>query len=192
MRKVLLEKFFISSPIGFLELCIRQNQLCSVSRLNEKAVKKFLKSSGVYSNSFQVVNESLSYIIDVDSQKVLRQQKLSSLARFSNKQMKDYFKGSLKKFDIPLLMKGTDFQKKVWRSLQKIRWGKTKTYKQLAEELKVPEGARAVGNCCAKNPFLIVIPCHRVLSKKGLGGFSLGLKTKRQLLTLEKIDTDLV
>ena len=191
MRRILLEKFFISSPIGFLEFCIRQNRLCSVSKLNGKAVKQFLRKSGICSDSFQAVNERLSYIIDVDSQEVLKQKKLSSFARFSKNQMKGYFKGGLKQFDIPLLMKGTDFQKKVWRSLQKIQWGKTKTYKQLAEELKVPKGARAVGNCCARNPFLIVVPCHRVLSKKGLGGFALGLQTKRRLLSLEKIYTDL-
>ena len=101
-------------------------------------------------------------------------------------QLEKYFKGELKSFDIPLLERGTDFQKKVWQAIRKIPWGKTITYRQLALQIKIPGGARAVGNACAKNPLLIVTPCHRVLSQKAYGGFALGLKVKKQLLFLEQ------
>ena len=179
-----LEAFFMSSPIGLLELCIRQNRLYSISKSNQKTIKQTMEKLRL---SPRLIDKNLSFIVDCNSKKCLKAQKISSLAHFSKKQMEDYFKGDLKKFSIPLFMRGTAFQKKVWRSLQNIPWGKTKTYGQLAEELEVPGGSRAIGNCCAKNPFLIIVPCHRVLSQKGLGGFALGLKAKKQLLSLEKI-----
>lgn len=182
---ICLEKFFISSPIGFLEICVKQNRLYSVSKVNQKAVKQLFKQSNSKSFFLKAVDKNLSYIFDPDSQKTVKKQKLSPFARKIKQQFKSYFKGHLKSFAIPLYIKGTDFQKKVWKSLQKIPWGKTKTYGQLARQLNIPKGSRAIGNSCAKNPFLIVVPCHRVLSQKGLGGFALGLKAKKQLLSLE-------
>lgn len=117
---------------------------------------------------------------------IIRKKTLSPLARKIKRQLKQYFEGQLKQFDIPLLMKGGNFQKKVWRSLQKIPYGQTRTYSELAGQLGSPKGSRAVGGCCGKNPFLIVVPCHRVVAKNGLGGFALGLKAKKQLLSLEQ------
>ena len=73
-------------------------------------------------------------------------------------------------FDIKLNANGTAFQKKVWKELQKIPEGKTVTYGELAQRLKT--SARAVGNACRNNPLPIVIPCHRVVSKTGLGGYA--------------------
>ena len=74
----------------------------------------------------------------------------------------------------------------MWQALQKIPYGKTITYGELALKLGYPKGARFIGQCCAKNPCLILVPCHRVLSQKGLGGFALGLKAKKRLLSIEK------
>ena len=110
----------------------------------------------------------------------------SGLAKSISRQIELYFAGKLTKFKIPLYKRGADFQKKVWHRLQKIPWGQTKKYSQIARELKKPKAYRAVGNSCGKNPFLIVVPCHRVLSRSGLGGFALGLKTKKYLLNLEQ------
>ena len=176
------EQFFISSPLGVLEVCVRQNRLYSVSKLSQKAL------SGIKSKVSKTVDKNLSYFFSSDSKKFIRQN-ISPFGRLVKSQIRDYFKGQLKEFDIPLSDRGTVFQKKVWKSLQKIPFGKTKTYGQLALQLKTPKGSRAVGNCCAKNPFLLVVPCHRVLSQKGLGGFALGLKAKKQLLFLERAGT---
>ena len=84
---------------------------------------------------------------------------------------------------------GTEFQIKVWRELSKIPFGETRTYKEVAEAIGHPQSSRAVANACAKNPFPIEIPCHRVIrSDGGLGGYSGlgGVTKKKQLLINEK------
>ena len=110
----------------------------------------------------------------------------SPLACKIQEELLAYFKGALTHFNIPLARRGTAFQNCLWRKLKNIAYGKTKTYGQLACELGIPKGARAIGQALASNPFLIVIPCHRVVAKSGLGGFALGLKAKKQLLFLEQ------
>ena len=84
---------------------------------------------------------------------------------------------------------GTEFQIKVWEELSKIPFGETRTYKEVAEAIGHPKSSRAVANACAKNPFPIEIPCHRVIrSDGGLGGYSGlgGVTKKKQLLINEK------
>ena len=84
---------------------------------------------------------------------------------------------------------GTEFQIKVWKELSKIPFGETRTYKEVAEAIGHPKSSRAVANACAKNPFPIEIPCHRVIrSDGGLGGYSGlgGVTKKKQLLINEK------
>lgn len=83
---------------------------------------------------------------------------------------------------------GTDFQKEVWRVLCQIPYGKTLTYKQIAEKIGKPRASRAVGGACGANELPIIVPCHRVIaSSGGLGGFSGGLKLKKFLLRLEGV-----
>jgi methylated-DNA-[protein]-cysteine S-methyltransferase len=97
-----------------------------------------------------------------------------------------YFDGTLTEFDLPLNPAGTAFQRKVWRAMSAIPYGRTKTYGDLAKSLR--SVARAVGGACGANPIPIIIPCHRVLaSNGGLGGYSGdgGLDTKAALLKLE-------
>jgi len=102
-------------------------------------------------------------------------------------QLKKYLKGELKNFDCPLDMKGTSFEKKVWLALKRIPYGKTRSYKDIAESIGHPKAFRAVGNANGSNPLPLILPCHRVIeSNGGLGGFGHGLKIKRQLLHLEK------
>ena len=85
-------------------------------------------------------------------------------------------------------MKGSEFQKQVWLELQKIPYGSTKSYKDIAEKIGKSKSQRAVGQACNKNNILIIIPCHRVISKNGdLNGFSCGLDIKEKLLSLEKM-----
>ena len=86
-------------------------------------------------------------------------------------------------------LEGTDFQIKVWNELKKISSGETKTYKEIAKILGNPKAARAVANACARNPYPITIPCHRVIrSDGGLGGYSGegGVERKKQLLENEQ------
>ena len=88
--------------------------------------------------------------------------------------------------DIPILLKATPFQKKVLESMKNIPYGKTMSYKQLAQSVGIPKGSRAVGNACGANPLPLYFPCHRVvMSDGGLGGFSGGIQIKKQLLFLE-------
>ena len=85
-----------------------------------------------------------------------------------------------------LLVEGTEFQKKVWEEMQKIPYGKTRTYGELAEKVGNPKGARAVGMACNKNKIPVIIPCHRVVGKNGkLTGFAGGLDIKELLLKIE-------
>ena len=102
-------------------------------------------------------------------------------------QLQDYAKGKLETFDLPLdISLGTPFQQRVWRALQTIPYGQTISYAQLAERIGQPTAYRAVANANGKNPFSIIIPCHRVIaSGGGLGGYTGGLDKKRYLLGIE-------
>ncbi|MBQ4645848.1 MAG: methylated-DNA--[Candidatus Gastranaerophilales bacterium] len=102
------------------------------------------------------------------------------------KQLDEYFEGKRTKFELNISPKGTEFQKKVWAELLKIPYGKTKSYQEIAEAVGKPNAQRAVGSACNKNPILLIIPCHRVISKTGkLTGFACGVDRKEQLLKLE-------
>jgi len=93
----------------------------------------------------------------------------NALAKAAEKQFKAYFKNPDHQFDLPIKPAGTEHQQKVWRSIQAIPVGKTKTYGEIAS--KINSGARAVGTACGANPYPIIAPCHRVVSAQGIGGF---------------------
>lgn len=99
--------------------------------------------------------------------------------------IKSYKKGDFLKFPYKPNPKGTEFQKKVWKAMQKIPYGEVKTYKWIAQVIGKPLAVRAVGNACGANPIPLVIPCHRVVAQNSLGGFSSGLHIKKRLLHLE-------
>jgi methylated-DNA-[protein]-cysteine S-methyltransferase len=102
-------------------------------------------------------------------------------------QLRAYFAGRLRVFDLPLRPEGTPFQKRVWQALRGIPYGQTRTYGQLAHSLGQPTAARAVGAANGKNPLPIVVPCHRVIGGTGaLTGFHGGLRLKEFLLALER------
>jgi methylated-DNA-[protein]-cysteine S-methyltransferase len=102
------------------------------------------------------------------------------------RQLNAYFAGDLRDFDLPLLMKGTPFQIRVWRALQQIPYGETRSYAQQARVVGVPVAVRAVGAANGANPIPIVVPCHRVIGSNGkLTGFGGGLPLKRWLLDHE-------
>ncbi len=101
------------------------------------------------------------------------------------RQLQAYLAGRLEKFDLPLAPTGTDFQKRVYDAMRAIPKGSTRRYGDIAKELNV--AAQPVGQACGSNPIPIFIPCHRVVSGSGLGGFSGlgGVETKIKLLQFE-------
>lgn len=105
-------------------------------------------------------------------------------------QLEEYLQGKRKKFTIKLNPKGTGFQQKVWHELQKIPYGKTVSYGDIATRINNPKAVRAVGGANNKNPIPIIIPCHRVVGKNGsLVGYAGGLEIKKRLLEVEGLHT---
>ncbi|MCO7127632.1 methylated-DNA--[protein]-cysteine S-methyltransferase [Sporolactobacillus shoreicorticis] len=103
------------------------------------------------------------------------------------RQLSEYFNGRRKTFTLPLLMKGTEFQRKVWKALTAVPFGETRSYKDIARAVNNPKGVRAIGMANNRNPIPIVVPCHRVIGANGsLVGYGGGLEVKQFLLTLEK------
>lgn len=101
-------------------------------------------------------------------------------------QLAAYFAGERTAFDVPLELRGTAFQQRVWAALQEIPYGETRTYGQLAAALGAPSASRAVGLANGRNPISIVVPCHRVVGASGsLTGYAGGVERKRALLALE-------
>lgn len=101
-------------------------------------------------------------------------------------ELRAYFAGELREFDLPLALQGTEFQRKVWAALRKIPYGKAISYAELARRVGQPGAARAVGSANGRNSVGIIVPCHRVIAADGtLGGYGGGLDRKRWLLDHE-------
>ncbi|MBC7467498.1 MAG: methylated-DNA--[protein]-cysteine S-methyltransferase [Bdellovibrio sp.] len=137
----------------------------------------------------------LSLLFEGDSVDFLRHYKTYTLIHETNPvielaiaQLQQYFTGDRKDFDLPILLSGTDFQKKVWAELARIPFGKTISYGEQAKNIKAEKAVRAVGTANSKNPLAIIIPCHRVISATGkIGGYAGGIAMKTKLLALEGI-----
>lgn len=108
------------------------------------------------------------------------------LLQRAEKQLLQYFAGERCTFDLPVRMKGTAFQMAAWKALREIPYGETVTYGQQAEMMGHPKACRAVGGANHQNRLLILVPCHRVVAKGGMGGFGAGIEKKLFLLELEK------
>jgi len=109
-----------------------------------------------------------------------------SLLQKAISQLKEYFKGERRDFDLQLAPHGTVFQMKAWRELSKIPYGETISYAEQASRVGDSKKARAVGTANSRNPISIVVPCHRVIAKSGaLSGFGGGVPTKKFLIELE-------
>ncbi len=114
-----------------------------------------------------------------------------SLLNEARRQLTQYASSASYAFNLPLHPQGTDFQQRVWKALQEIPAGQVKTYGELARQLN--SSPRAVGNACRKNPIPLLIPCHRVVSKQGLGGYAgqtegREIRLKMQLLAHEGVE----
>lgn len=147
-----MEKSYLKSVIGILEIICKNNELISL----------------------KVVDKSDLSSIENDFIKTVKYQ------------LEEYFKGKRKTFNIKINPIGSEFQKKVWEELRKIPFGKTRSYSDIAQSIGNKNAQRAVGTACNKNPILIIIPCHRVISKNGtIGGFAYGNNIKQNLLEIE-------
>ena len=114
--------------------------------------------------------------------------KETTLIKTIKTQLGEYFSGKRNNFDIKIYPKGTEFQKKVWDELLNIPYGNAKSYSEIAATIGNKNAQRAIGSACNKNPIMIIIPCHRVISKNGnLGGFAYGNFVKQELLKIENM-----
>jgi len=112
------------------------------------------------------------------------------LLKEAKRQLAQYFRAERRRFDLPIKLTGTAFQKKVWSALGKIPFGRTRTYKEQAASIRSPQAVRAVGRTHGLNPLCIVLPCHRVLGSDGaLTGYAGGLGAKKFLLELEQANS---
>lgn len=152
-----METVYLNHSFGLIEIKSTEQSLASVSFLSKDSV-----SSPPFKTSNPLLNDAI-------------------------KQLNSYFAGKLQQFDLPLEVKGTDFQKKVWSKLLSIPYSETISYGELAREIGSKNYSRAVGMACGKNQHLILIPCHRIIGSKGeITGFAAGVKLKQYLIDLER------
>lgn len=151
--------YSFQSPIGFLTICEQDNQLTRLYLDNQD--RGILQS-----RNFEYHSDFLHEVYH---------------------QLNEYFAGKRKIFDLPVDSKGTAFQKAVWRELQKIPYGETRSYEDIAVAIGNKKAVRAMGQANGRNPIMIVVPCHRVIRKNGdISGFACGVEAKRYLLNLER------
>lgn len=151
----------VDSPVGELKLVASEKGLVAILWQNDKPTRV-----------------PLGEMVEEPKQKVLME---------TERQLREYFAGKRRAFDLPLDMRGTPFQKDVWEALLAIPFGETRSYGELAKKLGSPTASRAVGAANGRNPISIVVPCHRVIGASGkLTGFAGGLDVKARLLELEQ------
>lgn len=155
--------FYFQTPLGMVQARIHDNGIKSLTFIEETSDS------------------------DIPSQPDSMLTKILGLAHRLDKELCEYFSGQRKEFSLPLNPDGTPFQKKVWKTLLEIPFGKTLSYQQQAFRLGDLKSIRAMAHANARNPIAILIPCHRVIGSDGsLTGYAAGLWRKKKLLELEK------
>lgn len=137
----------------------------------------------------QHLNRELKSLTEIRSKSIIEDDKNSKPLASIESELKSYFDGKLVEFHTPIDIDslGTEFQRSVWMEINRIPYGETRTYAQLACNIGKPSSHRAVANACGRNPITVVVPCHRVTASGGkLGGYTGGVEKKIQLLDLEK------
>lgn len=163
--------YFYKSPTGILKIKEKDNYITYLKFISEKENKEHIK--------YEENNEKLK----VENKNVSKPQLIKKL----EKELDEYFLGQRQNFTVPVNPNGTEFQKEVWKALTKIKYGETKSYKDIANIINNPKAYRAVGNANNKNPISILIPCHRVIGSSGkMVGYASGIQNKIYLLNLEK------
>jgi len=158
----------LSFPLGQILLAKTEHGLClahySKTQKNIRQIEEMITKKG-----FTITTDNTAF-------------------KYEHKLFTQYFNGKKVDFSkIPLhFIFGTSYQQNIWKEAAKIPYGKTETYKSLSLKMN-HKGFRSAGQALSKNPLIIVVPCHRVLSTGGLGGFSAGLPLKKYLLELENI-----
>lgn len=124
------------------------------------------------------------------TEEVISYEPLDRIVEEVKKQLDEYLSGKRDTFDLPLNLKGTDFQKSVWQAVNEIPFGQTTSYMKLSQKLGNVAAIRAVGAAIGANPILVIIPCHRIIGTNGqLTGYAGGLERKQALLELEGFPT---
>ena len=132
-------------------------------------------------------NNGAVNIIAFGDKRLKGENKKTPLLEKAYLQLKEYFEGKRREFDLPLAPEGTEFQQRVWSALMTIPYGQTACYSEIAERIGNKKASRAVGMANNANPIVIVIPCHRVIGKDGsLTGYGGGLDMKKRLLEMEE------
>lgn len=150
--------------------------------------------TNIFGHQLIVASDNLKIVsLSFDNQKNFKllkskskENKQSKVLNKTTKQLKDYSKSKNQKFELDIEFIGTDFQKLVWQELRKIPFGQTRTYQEIAKSIGKPKAYRAVASAVAKNPLIIIVPCHRVILSNGsIGQYSAGTNLKKLLLKLE-------
>ncbi|MFZ4927946.1 bifunctional transcriptional activator/DNA repair enzyme AdaA [Chryseobacterium sp. Mn2064] len=158
----------IETPLGTMFACAVDKGICLLEFTDRKDIEK----------QFSSLSKALNAEIVQGENKYFKQ---------LEEELKEYFEGKRQKFDVPLFITGTEFQKNVWQLLLEIPVGETRSYKQQSEFLGNPKAIRAVGTANGINKIAILIPCHRVIGSNGkLVGYAGGIWRKQKLLELEK------
>ena len=157
----------IKTPIGAVAIAENNGRICRIEIGNKVTSSNVVKSIKKIFKETPVAKET-------------------ALLKRAKGQMAAYFVGKLKKFNLPLAVRGTDFQKAVWNTMLKIPAGKTMSYGEIARKIKRPRAFRAIGQASHHNNIPIVIPCHRVVGSNGdLTGYGGGISRKKWLLSHE-------
>ncbi len=133
------------------------------------------------------IAEDKGFITNISFKELKAKKEETPLIKKTYQELEEFLNKKRKTFDIPIKANGTNFQKRVWEELLKIPYGKTVTYKEIAQRIGNPKAFRAVGMANNKNPIVIIIPCHRVIGiNNNLTGYSGGVEIKQKLLELER------
>ncbi|MEE2779265.1 MAG: methylated-DNA--[protein]-cysteine S-methyltransferase [Myxococcota bacterium] len=158
----------VRTPLGTLLAVGSQGGLCSLTWIGERSEDQARLDQGV----------ELGGVVLDESDPGLES---------ARRQLDAYFHGSRKAFSLDLSLSGSPFQMRVWSALQRIPFGRTRSYGEVARYLGRPRSSRAVAQACGANPVAVLVPCHRVVEKGGaLGGYSAGVEVKGRLLRLER------